>query len=541
VRTPQFAKLKSKRKPHHATRCLLLATAALLLPSAGAAAEQFPVTETADSGEGSLRAAIEAANANAGPDSIPISATGTIDLESVLPVISDDVEISGPGQAALTVRRDAPADFRIFESGPVALTLSGMTVANGRSNEGAGILGQGPLMLTEVTVTGNEAVASGGVEANALGGGILSFGALTMRQTTVGGNTVMASEGALRSSARAGGVAAFGGSLIDRSTVSGNTAEADGAGVSEFVVAEGAGLVLGGGRFNRVQRSTVSGNSATGSGGTAGTAAFGGGLEATNLIVTSSTITGNLADPAAGGAANLEVAEETLVRNTIVSDPLGGAPSCNQALLSEGFNIDDGSSCGFTESTDRSGTDPGLDPDLAANGGPTLTHALLPGSVAIDAGSAFGANTDQRGMPRPSDFATIANPAGGDGSDVGAFEVQATAQSQAPEVQATVQSQAPTADTTPPETRIDREPPRQTRKRLARISFSSTEPGSRFECKLDARPFKACETPLRWKVRRGARHVFRVRAIDLAGNVDQTPAKCAWRVKRLNRAHPRAQ
>lgn len=528
--TPQFAKRKAGRAGRRPTVCTLLSTAALLLPAASAGADPFPVTETADSGEGSLRAAIDAANDHAGPDSIPIDATGTIQLETALPAIGDDVEISGPGQAALTVRRNAGAAFRIFDADPVALSLSGMTIVNGRALEGAGVRSQGSLALTGVTVTGNEAVASGETETTARGAGVLSFGPLTLRQTTVSGNTASASEGAFATTAQAGGVAALGGSLIDRSTVSDNSAVATGAGVSEFAVAEGAGLFLTGGKLNRVRSSTISGNSASASGGNSASTAFGAGIEGEDLTVNSSTITANLASPSSpGGGANLDVAEETVVRDTIVSNPRGGEPNCGQPLLSEGFNIDDGSSCGFTEAGDRSSVDPGLDPSLADNGGPTLTHALLPGSAAIDAGSAFGAGTDQRGLPRPSDFATIANPLGGDGSDIGAFEVQATASvvgTGGPDAGATA------ADTAPPNTRIEREPPERTSKRSARFRFSSTEPGSHFQCKLDDGRFRACDSPLTRRVARGARHVFRVRAIDAAGNADPTPAQCAWLVTR---------
>src|SRR6185369_1681204 len=62
---------------------------------------------------------------------------------------------------------------------------------------------------------------------------------------------------------------------------------------------------------------------------------------------------------------------------------------------------------------------------LANNGGPTPTHALGGSSVALDKGDSSGAVIDQRGEPRPCDQAAIANAAGGDGADVGAFEVQA--------------------------------------------------------------------------------------------------------------------
>ena len=58
------------------------------------------------------------------------------------------------------------------------------------------------------------------------------------------------------------------------------------------------------------------------------------------------------------------------------------------------------------------------------NGGPTFTRALLSGSPALDKGIASGMTLDQRGFVRPSDDPAIANRNGGDGSDIGAFEVQ---------------------------------------------------------------------------------------------------------------------
>ena len=67
--------------------------------------------------------------------------------------------------------------------------------------------------------------------------------------------------------------------------------------------------------------------------------------------------------------------------------------------------------------------DPRLYP-LANNGGATQTHALLPNSPAIDSGNSFGLTTDQRGLPRPSDLASDPNATGGDGADMGAFELQ---------------------------------------------------------------------------------------------------------------------
>jgi CSLREA domain-containing protein len=61
---------------------------------------------------------------------------------------------------------------------------------------------------------------------------------------------------------------------------------------------------------------------------------------------------------------------------------------------------------------------------LASNGGPTTTHALLSPSIAIDKGHSSGSVTDQRGSIRPCDDPAIPNAAGGDGADIGAFEVK---------------------------------------------------------------------------------------------------------------------
>ncbi len=61
---------------------------------------------------------------------------------------------------------------------------------------------------------------------------------------------------------------------------------------------------------------------------------------------------------------------------------------------------------------------------LANNGGHTPTHALLSGSPAIDKGNSFGLTSDQRDLPRPSDDPSIPPAAGGDNSDIGAFELQ---------------------------------------------------------------------------------------------------------------------
>jgi hypothetical protein len=86
-------------------------------------------------------------------------------------------------------------------------------------------------------------------------------------------------------------------------------------------------------------------------------------------------------------------------------------------------------------------------------------------------------------------------------------------------------------DTTPPNTRLTASPARRTRAHRARFRFVSTEAGSRFQCKLDGRKWAECRSPRAYVGLRSGLHVFRVRARDVAGNADATPAVRAWRIR----------
>lgn len=79
---------------------------------------------------------------------------------------------------------------------------------------------------------------------------------------------------------------------------------------------------------------------------------------------------------------------------------------------------------GFTgiAGNDTVGTNPRLGP-LQDNGGLVFTHALLAGSPAIDAGANSSVAFDARGQPRTIDNPAVTNAFGGDGTDIGAFEV----------------------------------------------------------------------------------------------------------------------
>jgi hypothetical protein len=76
-----------------------------------------------------------------------------------------------------------------------------------------------------------------------------------------------------------------------------------------------------------------------------------------------------------------------------------------------------------------------------------------------------------------------------------------------------------------PRTTILKTPKRRSRSNTARFEFESDEPGSRFLCRLDGKPFDLCRSPKRYKRLAPGRHLFEVRAIDPDGHLDPTPAK----------------
>jgi len=76
---------------------------------------------------------------------------------------------------------------------------------------------------------------------------------------------------------------------------------------------------------------------------------------------------------------------------------------------------------------------------------------------------------------------------------------------------------------------ITKKPTKETTKTTVKFKFTSDEPGSTFQCKLDKKPFKTCTSPRNVKVKVG-KHKFRVLAIDSAGNVDASAAKAKFKV-----------
>ena len=92
-------------------------------------------------------------------------------------------------------------------------------------------------------------------------------------------------------------------------------------------------------------------------------------------------------------------------------------------------------------------------------------------------------------------------------------------------------------DTTPPETSIDASPSSPTQATAASFSFSSSEAGSSFQCKLDSAAWTGCSSPQSYSGLSVADHTFSVRATDPAGNVDDTRPSIPGRSRRHRHRH----
>ena len=85
-------------------------------------------------------------------------------------------------------------------------------------------------------------------------------------------------------------------------------------------------------------------------------------------------------------------------------------------------------------------------------------------------------------------------------------------------------------DTTPPDTVINSGPSGSVSSNAATFTFSATETGSTFQCRLDGAPFAACTSPKNYTNLTRTSHTFDVQAIDAATNADPTPATRTWTV-----------
>ena len=404
---------------------LVSVTSALFLSAAAAQATTLTVTSANDSGAGTLRQAI----LDASPGDTINFAPGiiTINLTSGELLINKDVTINGPGANVLTVR-NAQGESRIFDIASVTVAISGLTITNGSvsvSPGGGGILNSGTLTISNCTISGNSTLHRDG--SSGYGGGIYNDASLTISNCTISGNTAPF-DNFYDTQGYGGGIYNTGLLTITNSTVSGNSASDHGGGIFNSYTLTINNCTISGNTCGDGISYVNCGGSA---GGGCGISNNSGTLTITNSTVSRNTIAlddcGHLG-PGAGGIGN---GGTLTARNTIIALNIAGAPDVGGTLTSQGFNLI-GNNLGATitppQSSDQIGTpgspiNPLLGP-LRNNGGPTQTQALLPGSRATDKGNSSGSSTDQRGFHRPVDIPSIPNAIGGDGSDIGAFEVQ---------------------------------------------------------------------------------------------------------------------
>ena len=542
---------KSRRTRRIGTSCWLERLEERIVPAI------ITVTSAADNlvvdGQVTLREAIQAANTNSrvdgstagsGADTIQFAAGlagQTITLGGTQLQITSPLTINGLGATQLSISGNNTS--RIFEVlAGNSVTISGLTLTQGKADNGGGILNSGILTISNSTISGNSVVYGGGDVINTgNGGGISNLGTLTINKSTVFGNSTIffnttGLADVVSNSGNGGGVSNVGTLTINNSTISGNSATGEFIGAVNDInnssnsgngggISNGGTLTIsnstisanstaqtiggvnigdGGGISNvansgiamlTISNSTISGNSTNGFGGgisnTAGTltlsnstiaanlAGGGGGISnvgtltisnstisansvnnnsgggissngTATVTITNSTISGNNGGGIVRGAFDnsgintLTVStctisgnnfcgisgsdpsftaslRSTIVANTVTATLDGNVPGSEDLIGSfrvEYSLIESRANATFIETvpgSNRYGVDPLLGP-LAENGGPTLTHALLAGSPAINRGSNPTPHSfDQRGLG----FVRAVGR-----TDIGAFEVQ---------------------------------------------------------------------------------------------------------------------
>ena len=303
-----------------------------------------------------IQAAVDRAQSG---DAVKI-ATGTYE-ENI--VVNKDLVLQGSTGTSPVIdgRETAPA---VFVGNGSTVTLQNLHITNGLASYGGGVFNSGgTLFVLDSEVHGNRALFEGGAFFNQ--GGLL---------------------------------------VVENSTIAENLAGSD------AVIGTPATEIQPG--ITGFRNSTLSGNTSTN--------AYSRVISPSTLM--SCTITDNRAGVHGfileGGTQWPYNEPVSSVHNTIIAD--NRSPNCRAPTgIFHHPNISDGDECFYPYEENRVIFAALLEP-LGSNGGPTRTHALAPGSPAIDSGDDDGAPAaDQRGIPRPMD-------GNGDGvarTDLGAFEL----------------------------------------------------------------------------------------------------------------------
>lgn len=441
----------------------------------------FLVTNNADSGAGSLRAAIELANADFGKDLIEFveNLKGVITLSGTALTITNPVDILGPGSGVLSI--SAAGQSRVMDiSAEGSMSITGLTIRDGGAiktnldaGDGGGIYSRAALTLNDVQLVDNRAL-----EGN--GGGLLSAGGATLNNCFVTGNRAL-NGGGIYAVADVDPLAVLINSTVVRDNLAVNLGGGIGGTIANLSVtdstitgnaaASGGGTGIGG----AYTRTTIASNTATD---------FGGGVYiapmANGVTFTNSTISANSADQGGGVYTDREAGAAQFNQSTVSGNRarfgggiyIGGQASFSQATVAMNVATDEGGGLrvregdvppirpnsqyslfggntaagtpsdvvgglfdndsiytlvqdaahagGLINGIEHNivGADPKLGP-LGSNGGTTQTHALLAGSPAIDTGwPEADPGTDQRGTGFPRHV--------GPANDLGAFEFSGT-------------------------------------------------------------------------------------------------------------------
>lgn len=326
---------------------------------------------TAAASDCTLRGAIAAANAASGSDVIEFDAN-----------IFSERQIITLTQGLLEIQNNG--SLTINGTGAKKLTISG--------NNRSGVIKISYLAIAEI----KNLTVSGGSNS-----GISNFGGkLTLTGSTVSGNSASVRGGGIYNF-KSGSSSDSGRLTIIDSTISGNSATS--------VINGGGGGIYHESGILTIKNSTISGNTAT----------FGGGIyNRQNLIIINSTISGN--------STGIRAFTGTItIKNSIIANSTSGN-DCDKiyGTVNASYSLIEDGRCVTNGVNNNLKGDPMLG-ELADNGGPTLTHALLAGSKAINAGSIALIPTDENNAPfiydqRGADYLRLVSTS----VDIGSFEIQ---------------------------------------------------------------------------------------------------------------------
>jgi hypothetical protein len=397
-----------------------------------------PVTDCSDGGgAGTLRNVVASAVSGDTVSLTGLACSAIVLGGTQITVPVEDLTIAGPGRDVFAI--DAATLSRVFNhTGPGTLTISGLTLRNGRALPGSDFP-RGGCIQSAASVSLDRARVTGcAVEQAAAtsGGAIYTAGVLTLTRSELSDNHVVKQGAAGMFPFAKGGAAhvhvlqMFDSSIHDNSVV-----DSDGIG-------QGGGAYVELGVFPR--DSTIDNNSAD----------YGGGFSVVGgsaSVVTNNTISGNTASKAGGGVylggggGTFNVFASTIAFNAAGADGGGGiygnasdAMTLDNAIVAnntattianadvDGVGHETSTFFVFSDASDIVmhtqvpsvinviTLDPQLGP-LADNGGFTLTHLPANGSPAIGAGvNDLSLACDQRHFPRRL----------GAGSDIGSVETQ---------------------------------------------------------------------------------------------------------------------